>query len=138
MWQRTFEQMPGLWHYAGRAGSLQVVLGFVFNGGTTQAPVGSRTGWQLDGIVNLWVQGDGKTWDYRQNRYRQYTQQHPEGLWWLGTGPVHTDTLSSHSTDILSHWSHCFDGGFSYWNNFANNYTTATGSDSGGDATIRM
>lgn len=93
---------------------------------------------QLDGIVNLWVQGDGKGWDYRHDRYRRYTQQQPESLWWYGTGPGRTDSLAAHSGEILTHWSHGFDGGLPYWNSFANNWTTATGSDGGEDATLSL
>jgi|GEM_PF-3199289 len=93
---------------------------------------------QLKGIANLRVQGDGKYWDYRHDRYRHYTEQQAEQRWWYGTGPGRTDTLTAHSAEILSHWSHGFDGGLPYWDSFQNNWTTATGSDGGGDATLSL
>lgn len=93
---------------------------------------------QLAGIVNLRVQGDGKNWDYRHDRYRRYTRQHSESRWYYGTGPSRTDSLTAHSAEILGHWSHGLDGGLPYWNNFDNNWTTATGSDGGEDATLSI
>jgi hypothetical protein len=93
---------------------------------------------QLDGIVNLRVQGDGKHWDYRHDRYRRYTQPQPEQRWWYGTGPARTDPLYTHSAELLTHWSHGLDGGLPYWDSYDSNWTTATGSDSGGDATLSV
>ncbi len=93
---------------------------------------------QLKGICNLRVQGSGKDWDYRHDRYRRYTEQDEEQRWWYGTGPDRTDPLKSHGAEILKHWSHGLDGGTPYWNNFENNWTTATGSDQGEDATLSL
>jgi hypothetical protein len=93
---------------------------------------------QLKGICNLRVQGDGKDWDYRQDRYRSYTEQSGESRWWYGTGPARTDSLKDHPAEFLKHWSHGLDGGLPYWNNFDSNWTTATGSDGGGDATLSI
>ena len=87
---------------------------------------------QLKDIVNLRVQGDGKTWDYRQDRYRRYLDQHPAQRWWYGTGPGRSDSLYAHSAEILTHWSHGMDGGLPYWNCFHTNWSTATGADTTG------
>ena len=88
---------------------------------------------QLRGIANLRVQGDGKYWDYRQDRYRRYTEQQPEQRWWYGTGPGRENPLFDHAAEILLHWSHGMDGGLPYWDTFQNNWTTAEGSDSVGE-----
>jgi hypothetical protein len=93
---------------------------------------------QLKGICTLRVQGDGKNWDYRQDRYRRYTEQSQESRWWYGTGPSRTAPLTDIGAQILEHWSHGLDGGTPYWDNFANNWTTATGSDTGGDADLSL
>ncbi|MCP4687932.1 MAG: hypothetical protein GY859_07765, partial [Desulfobacterales bacterium] len=93
---------------------------------------------QLKNICNLRVQGDGKTWDYRHDRYRRYTEQLDEMRWWYGTGPTRTDSLTDHGAEILEHWSHGLDGGLPYWDNYDDNWTTAAGSASGGDATLSV
>lgn len=93
---------------------------------------------QLNGICNLRVQGDGKNWDYRHDRYRRYTEQKEASRWWYGTGPGRTAPLTDHGAQILEHWSHGLDGGTPYWNNYDNNWTTATGDSVGGDATLSI
>jgi hypothetical protein len=93
---------------------------------------------QLRGICNLRVQGDGKNWDYRHDRYRRYSEQTQASRWWYGTGPERTAPLTDHGAQILQHWSHGLDGGTPYWNNFANNWTTASGASGGQDATLSI
>jgi len=94
---------------------------------------------QLKGICNLRVQGDGRDWDYRQDRYRRYTEQTEESRWWYGTGPDRRASLTEHGAQILKHWSHGLNGGTPYWDNFKNNWSTATGNDQDGqDATLSV
>jgi hypothetical protein len=94
---------------------------------------------QLKGICNLRVQGDGRDWDYRQDRYRRYTEQTEESRWWYGTGPDRTAPLTENVAPILKHWSHGLNGGTPYWDNYKNNWSTATGSDQEGeDATLSV
>ncbi len=93
---------------------------------------------QLKGICNLRVQGDGNAWDYRHDRYRRYTEQLDEMRWWYGTGPARTDSLTDHGAEILTHWSHGLDGGLPYWNNYDDNWTTASGEAGGEDATLSV
>jgi hypothetical protein len=84
---------------------------------------------QLQGICNLRVQGSGRDWDYRHDRYRRYTQQLEEQRWWYGSGPLRTDPLTAHGAEMLAHWSHGLDGGTPYWDNFHSNWTVASGED---------
>lgn len=84
---------------------------------------------QLGGIINLRVQGAGKDWDYRHDRYRGYTEQSEESRWWYGTGPDRTAALTDHGAQMLEHWSHGLDGGTPYWDNFRTDWTAATGDD---------
>ena len=93
---------------------------------------------QLNGICNLRVQGDGRNWDYKQDRYRHVTRQTEESRWWYGTGPGRTDPLTLHPAAFLMHWSHGLNGGLPYWNNYDSNWTTAAGSDDGEDAALSI
>ena len=93
---------------------------------------------QLSGICNLRAQGVGNNWDYRHDRYRRYTENIPESRWWYGGGPKRTESLKKLPSDFLAHWSHGLDGGLPYWNNFRNNWTTATGPEGGDDADLSI
>ena len=93
---------------------------------------------QLKDICNLRVQGDGKDWDYRHDRYRRYTEQTEASRWWYGSGPDRTAPLTAHCAQIVKHWSHGLDGGLPYWDSYQSNWTTATGSDGGADATLSI
>ena len=93
---------------------------------------------QLSGICNLRVQGDGKDWNHRHDRYRRYTERLDESRWWYGTGPARTSPLKDHAAEFLEHWSHGLDGGLPYWTNYDDNWTTAEGDDGGEDATLSI
>ena len=84
---------------------------------------------QLRGIASLRVQGDGKTWDYRHDRYRDYLEQQPEQRWWYGTGPKRTEPLKDHAAQMLMHWSHGLDGGLPYWDAFRTDWDSADSYD---------
>ena len=93
---------------------------------------------QLSGICNLRAQGVGNDWDYRHDRYRRYTESLSESRWWYGGGPKRTESLKKLPADFLTHWSHGLDGGLPYWNNFRNNWITATGPEGGDDADLSI
>ncbi|WP_163337328.1 fibronectin type III domain-containing protein [Desulfopila sp. IMCC35008] len=84
---------------------------------------------QLKTIANVRAQGDGRSWDYRHDRYRHYLEQEPEQRWWYGTGPKRTDALKDHSAQILMHWSHGMTGGLPYWDSFRTDWGSADSYD---------
>ncbi|WP_028581659.1 glycoside hydrolase domain-containing protein [Desulfogranum japonicum] len=99
-----------------------------------QARIDTSSRWQqnwgqLKGICNLRVQGAGRNWDYRHDRYRRYIEQQTEQRWWYGTGPKRTDALTDHGAEFLTHWSHGLDGGTPYWENYTNDWTASDTED---------
>ena len=78
---------------------------------------------QMANICNLRAQGDGRSWDYRQHRYRLYTNQQEEIRWWYGGGVAQSSTAKSQNAMLLEHWSHGYDGGLPYWDSYHTNWT---------------